>query len=149
MSRPLQIEFEHAVYHVTARGNARRAAFRDDKDRTRFLETLAEAVLRFGVVAHAHCLMPNHHQLLLQTPRANLSRMMGWRRTTYTVRFNRFRQQRRASRGGASGTRDPYRCVPESPPGNAETGDYVKCQELTPLTPLTANALALQVVRDG
>jgi REP element-mobilizing transposase RayT len=72
-----------------ARGNQRQAVFLDDADRTRFLETLAEAVGRFGVVVHAYCLMPNHHHLLLQTPRANLSRMMGWLQTTYTVRFNR------------------------------------------------------------
>jgi REP element-mobilizing transposase RayT len=89
MARPLRVEFEQAVYHVTARGNQRQAVFRDDKDRARFLETLAEAVERFGVIVHAYCLMPNHHHLLLQTPRANLSRMMGWLQTTYTVRFNR------------------------------------------------------------
>ena len=89
MARPLRVEFEQAVYHVTARGNQRQAVFRDDADRTRFLETLAEAAERFGVIVHAYCLMPNHHHLLLQTPRGNLSRMMGWVQTTYTVRFNR------------------------------------------------------------
>jgi putative transposase len=53
----------------------------------------SEAVQRFGVIVHAYCLMPNHHHLLLQTPRANLSRMMGWLQTTYTVRFNRRHRQ--------------------------------------------------------
>jgi hypothetical protein len=33
--------------------------------------------------------MPNHYHLLLETPRANLSRAMAWLQTTYTVRFNR------------------------------------------------------------
>ena len=80
MARPLRVEFEQAAYHVTARGNQRQVVFRDDADRTRFLETLAEAVGRFGVVVHAYCLMPNHHHLLLQTPRANLSRMKLWLR---------------------------------------------------------------------
>ena len=33
MARPRRIEYEGAVYHVTARGNERRAIFRDDADR--------------------------------------------------------------------------------------------------------------------
>ncbi|MCL5022688.1 MAG: addiction module toxin RelE, partial [Nitrospirae bacterium] len=33
MARPLRIEFDGAVYHVTARGNARRAIYKDDGDR--------------------------------------------------------------------------------------------------------------------
>jgi REP element-mobilizing transposase RayT len=72
-----------------ARGNERRNIFRDDRDRNRFLETLAEMVERFGVRVLAYCLMPNHYHLVLDTPRANLSQAMGWLQTTYTVRFNR------------------------------------------------------------
>jgi REP-associated tyrosine transposase len=88
MARPIRIEFENAVYHVTARGNERRDIYRDDRDRNRFLETLEEIVERFGVVVHAYCLMPNHYHLLYQTPRANLSDSAGWLQTTYAVRFN-------------------------------------------------------------
>jgi putative transposase len=89
MARPIRVEFENAVYHVTARGNERRDIYRDVPDRRRFLETLEEAVERFGVVLHAYCLMPNHYHLLLQTPRANLSDAAGWLQTTYSIRFNR------------------------------------------------------------
>ena len=32
MVRPQRIEYEGAVYHVTARGNERRAIFLDDRD---------------------------------------------------------------------------------------------------------------------
>jgi len=89
MSRPLRLEYEQAVHHVTARGNQCRAIFRDDTDRQCLLDTLAQAAQRFGVVVHAYCLMPNHYHLLVQTPRANLSRAMAWVQTTYSVRFNR------------------------------------------------------------
>jgi putative transposase len=68
MARPIRVEFENAVYHVTARGNERRDIYRDVPDRQRFLETLEEAVERFGVVVHAYCLMPNHSPLLLPSP---------------------------------------------------------------------------------
>ena len=36
MARPLRIAYPHAYYHVTCRGNDRRAIFRDDRDRTLF-----------------------------------------------------------------------------------------------------------------
>ncbi len=64
MARPVRVEFSGAVYHVTARGNERRAIFRDDKDRERFVETLAEMVERFSLRVHAYCLMPNHYHLV-------------------------------------------------------------------------------------
>lgn len=89
MARPLRVEFEGASYHVTARGNERREIFRDDQDRRRFLQTLGEACERFGLLAHAYCLMPNHYHLLATTPRGNLSRAVGWLQTAYSIRFNR------------------------------------------------------------
>lgn len=88
MARPIRVEFRGAVYHVMARGNERRDIFRDDRDRRRFLETLAEAVSQFGLQAYAYCLMPNHYHLLVGTPRGNLSRAVGWLQATYTARFN-------------------------------------------------------------
>ncbi len=60
MARAIRVEFEGAVYHVTARGNERKPIYRDDRDRERFLETLEETVERFGLVIHTYCLMPNH-----------------------------------------------------------------------------------------
>jgi REP element-mobilizing transposase RayT len=72
-----------------ARGNERRAVFRDDQDRRRFVETVAEIVAQFGVRVQAYCLMPNHYHLLVTTPRGNLSQAVGWLQVTYTVRFNR------------------------------------------------------------
>ncbi len=95
MARPVRVEFEAAVYHVTARGNEGRDIYRDPADRQRFLETLEEAVGRFGLVVHGYCLLGNHYHLLLQTPRANLTDAVGWLQATYSIRFNR-----RHKRGG-------------------------------------------------
>jgi REP element-mobilizing transposase RayT len=89
MARPIRIEFEDAAYHVTSRGNERKEIFNDDRDRSRFLDTLGECCERFGLVVHGYCLMPNHYHLLAQTPRANLSRAIGWLQTTYCIRYNR------------------------------------------------------------
>lgn len=41
MARPLKIEYSGALYHVTARGNARQEIYFDYQDRDLFLEKLA------------------------------------------------------------------------------------------------------------
>ena len=89
MARPLRIEYPGAVYHVTSRGNARKAIFRDDADRNDFLATLGRVVERFGWLCHAYCLMDNHFHLLIETPRPNLSQGMRQLNGVYTQRFNR------------------------------------------------------------
>jgi putative transposase len=89
MARPLRIVCPGAWYHITARGNERRDIFRDDKDRLRFLEILAEMVDRFEVCLHAYVLMDNHYHLLLEIRRANLSQSIQWLNVSYSVWFNR------------------------------------------------------------
>jgi len=89
MARPLRIEFPGALYHVTARGNAREEIFLDEADRRLFLEVLARVVSRFGFVVYAYCLMGNHYHLLVETPRANLSLGMRQLNGVYTQAFNR------------------------------------------------------------
>ena len=89
MARPLRIEFPGAIYHVTTRGNARKAVFRDDADRKLFLGALGEVVARFGWICHAYCLMDQHYHLLIETPRGNLSTGMRQLNGVYTQRFNR------------------------------------------------------------
>ena len=76
MARPLRIEFEGAVYHITARGNARQDIFLADEDRVGFLAVLADVVDRFGWICHAYCPISYHHHLLIETPDANLSNGM-------------------------------------------------------------------------
>ncbi len=46
MARPLRLAFAGGVYHVTARGNERKAIVRDDTDRARFVDTLGAMVSR-------------------------------------------------------------------------------------------------------
>lgn len=89
MARPLRIEFADALYHVTARGNAKAAIFLDDDDRRAFLEVLEVTVGRFDWRCLAYCLMANHYHLVLATPRPNLSSGMCRLNGTYAQRFNR------------------------------------------------------------
>ncbi len=65
-----------ALYHVTARGNARQAIYADDSDRQVFLDTEGDVMTRFNWLCHAYCLMGSHYHLLIETPEGNLSRGM-------------------------------------------------------------------------
>ncbi len=93
MARPLRIEYPGAVYHVTARGNARRDIFRGDQDRKDFLHILSETVKRYHWLCHAFCLMNSHYHSLIETPEANLSQGMRQLNGVYTQRYNKRHDQ--------------------------------------------------------
>lgn len=89
MARPLRLEYSGAVYHITARGNAKADIFLDDADRRIFLRILGSTIDRYGWLLHVFCLMGNHYHLLLETPSPNLSRGMRQVNGVYTQCFNR------------------------------------------------------------
>jgi REP element-mobilizing transposase RayT len=89
MARPLRIEYPDAVYHITSRGNEKKAIFKDDSDREIFLKTLAQVNKRYNWLCHAYCLMDNHYHILVETPEGNLSIGMRQLNGVYTQIFNR------------------------------------------------------------
>ena len=68
MARQLRLEFPGALYHLTARGNAREAIYRDDVDRELFLALLGREIEQQGWQCYAYCLMDNYYHLLIETP---------------------------------------------------------------------------------
>ena len=88
MARPLRIAFAGAFYHVTSRGNERKAVFKSIGDRQKLLEYLETATVRYNAVIHAYCLMSNHYHLLLETPSGNLPQIMRHINGAYTTYFN-------------------------------------------------------------
>jgi len=91
MPRPQRIEYENAFYHVMNRGRGRQYIFHGKEYYHSFLETLNEVHTRFSCIIHAYCLMDNHYHLLLETPHANLSRIMRHINGVYTQRYNRLK----------------------------------------------------------
>ena len=89
MPRPPRLEFADALYHVTARGNERRAIFRDDRDREDYLSRIAFYRVKFGFRLLSYCLMTNHVHLAIRTGEAPLSRIMAGLHSSYAQRFNR------------------------------------------------------------
>jgi len=89
MARPLRLEFEGALYHITSRGDRREDIYESDRDRELFLKVLGEVCEGYNWVCHAYCLMSNHYHLLIETPDANLSKGMRQLNGVYTQSFNR------------------------------------------------------------
>jgi len=56
MAWPLRIASPGAFYHVSARGNERRAVFKSIRDRQKFVEYLETATERYNALIHAYCL---------------------------------------------------------------------------------------------
>jgi putative transposase len=88
LARPLRIQFPRAFYHITSRGNERKAIFRNDRDRQKFLSYLESAHESYGAIIHVYCLMENHYHLLLETPRGNLSQILHHLNGAYTTYYN-------------------------------------------------------------
>jgi len=93
MARQLRIEYAGAIYHVTCRmiGDWRTEQaqlFKDDKDRGRFLEALAERVEQYNIRLYLFVLMENHFHLVFETPEGNCAKFMQSLSTAYTVYYN-------------------------------------------------------------
>ncbi len=89
MSRSLRISYPGALYHITSRGDGQEKIYFNDNDREVFLSILCDVYNKFNWQFHAYCLMSNHYHLLVETPRANLSKGMQYLNGVYTQRFNR------------------------------------------------------------
>jgi REP-associated tyrosine transposase len=89
MARPLRVEYEGALYHVTARGDGRDLLYRRDDDRECFLAVLADTTERYRWICHNYCLLGTHYHLVLETPRANLGRAMRHLNGVYAQCYHR------------------------------------------------------------
>ena len=89
MARPLRIDYPGAFYHAYTRGLERREIFRDKRDFETFLAVLAKVQKATAFICHSYCLMPNHYHAYLETPHANLSKIMQEINGKYTQYYNR------------------------------------------------------------
>jgi REP element-mobilizing transposase RayT len=93
--RQNRVQPPETTFHVTAHGNGENEPiFVDDRDRQRFLQTLAETTTRFVWDVRAYCLMDTHYHLLVHTPELTLARGMARLNGIHAQTFN-FRHRRR------------------------------------------------------
>jgi len=65
MPRMARVVLPHYPHHVVQRGHNRQVVLAESTDFQRYLNTLQEFKLEYGVDVYAYCLMTNHVHLLL------------------------------------------------------------------------------------
>lgn len=93
MARPLRIEYEGAFYHITARGNEKKIIFYSQADCEKFKFYLRNAVEKYACRLHCYVIMSNHYHLLIETLKANLSKILHYINTSYSNYFNNKEQR--------------------------------------------------------
>lgn len=88
MARPYRLQAEDCLYHITSRGDDRKRIFISEIDYQKFLGYIVSAKEKFKFYVYAYCLMGNHYHLLLETTLPNISRIMQYINTSYTVYYN-------------------------------------------------------------
>jgi len=89
MARPYRIQFNGARYLVSASGLPRRKLFRNAEDFDRMVGMIQESAEKLGVLVHAFCLDHNRVELVVETPRGNLSKFQQVYKTGYTSYFRK------------------------------------------------------------
>ena len=93
MPRQPRLDAPGALHHVMGRGIERTRIFRNNRDRTDFVDRLAALSLAGHVKVYAWALMSNHVHLLVRTGDQPLSSSMRRLLTGYVVNFNRRHQR--------------------------------------------------------
>jgi putative transposase len=76
-------------FHLTHRGNQRRAVFRSDGDRRLYLRLLARYASKFDMRVWAYCLMPNHvHLIAVGAGRDSIPKAIGNTHRAYSRCLN-------------------------------------------------------------
>jgi REP element-mobilizing transposase RayT len=89
MNRPLRLELDNSLYHITARGDRKGAIYRSDSDRLTWLSILGETCERFNFEVRSYCQMTNHFHILLEAANGHLDRGMCHLNGKYSRYFNR------------------------------------------------------------
>ncbi len=89
MPRKARLDAPGALHHIIVRGINKAPIFKDDQDKTRFLERLGENVLQGQCTVHAWVLMTNHVHLLFKSGKDGISAVMRKQLTWYAQYFNR------------------------------------------------------------
>ena len=130
--RPHRVQVADGLYHVTAHSNVGRLAFRDDRERKRFLVLLGATVIRYGWSCRGYCLLSTHYHLFMTTPQADIAAGMQY----LNGRYGQWANWNRAERGHLFEGR--YRAVLVESQGHAtEVHRYIA------LNPVRAGLVAL------
>jgi REP element-mobilizing transposase RayT len=89
MPRKARIDAPGALHHIIIRGIEKKAIFRRDKDRERFVARLGKVLLDTSTPCFAWALLSNHAHFLLRTGGVPIATVMRRLLTGYAQEFNR------------------------------------------------------------
>ena len=89
MPRHARLDAEGVLHHIIVRGIERRAIFRDDTDKDRFVERMGRVFTDTSTPCYAWALLGNHVHLLLRTGGSPLHTVMARILTGHAVTFNK------------------------------------------------------------
>lgn len=89
MPRQARLDVPGALHHIMVRGIDKSKIFKDDNDKTRFLERLGQTVEEGECSVYAWTLMDNHVHLLFKSGKHGISTVMRKLLTWYAQYFNR------------------------------------------------------------
>jgi len=89
MPRQVRLDVPGALHHIMVRGIDKSSIFRDDQDKTRFLERLGQTVSEGKCTVYAWVLMDNHVHILFKSGKDGISAVMRKLLTWYAQYFNR------------------------------------------------------------
>jgi putative transposase len=89
MARALRLEYPGALYYVSGSARGRPGAFRDGKDREKFLSLLGTIGSEDRWKIHGYSILGSGYELLIETPAGGLSHGMRSLNGRYTQWFNR------------------------------------------------------------
>ena len=89
MPRQARLDIPGALHHIMIRGINKSAIFKDDQDKTLFLERLGQHVIGGKCAVYAWAVMDNHVHLLFKSGQRGISSVMRKLLTWYAQYFNR------------------------------------------------------------
>ena len=93
MPRLQRIKGEFSTYHVMQRGNEKKNIFRNDKDKSKFLEIISKVKEKYNFKVYAYCLMDNHVHLVINDNGNDISMLMKSINVSYVIYFNRIHER--------------------------------------------------------
>lgn len=88
MPRTARIDAPGALHHIIVRGIEKKSIFRDDRDRSDYLNRIEKVFTETSTACFAWSLMNNHTHFLVRTGKAPIATVMRRLLTGYAVSFN-------------------------------------------------------------
>lgn len=89
MARKPRVHYEGALYHVICRGNNREWVFKEDNEKTKYLEIIKHYKKKYNFKLYSYCIMDNHVHLLIEVNQIPLCKVMQGIQQVFTQTYNK------------------------------------------------------------